>query len=218
MPVASPAGPAAASAAAPAAAAAAASAALQSCSTGRGGEEAAVAGSPLSGPSGGRGQRPELLRQKGQKRAGPRLPPPAPALRLLSTSTRGERPGRRRGLQRASSPPWDPSSSKSPLPRGKPGGGLSRELEGLEGKEKKRAAHEAPGIRWAHRAPPPAAAPHRAMRGRDAREARPELGRTAPPPPKGDAPGWVDSACLDLAGSHPGGGSLEGADEPRYQG
>lgn len=56
--------------------------------TGRGGgrrRSAAVAGSPLSGPSGGRGQRPELLRQKGQKRAGPRLPPPAPALRLLST-------------------------------------------------------------------------------------------------------------------------------------
>lgn len=50
---------------------------LQSCGTGRGGEEAAaVAGSPrlaspLSGPSGSRGQRPELRRQKGQKQAAP---------------------------------------------------------------------------------------------------------------------------------------------------
>lgn len=56
--------------------------------TGRGGgrrRRAAVAGSPPSGPSGGRGQRPELLRQKGQKRTCPRLRPPAPALGPLST-------------------------------------------------------------------------------------------------------------------------------------
>ena len=64
---------------------------------------------------------------------------------------------------------------KSPRPRGRPGGGLSQKLEGWKGgKEKSRsrgARASQPPAPGSYRAPPPATAPHRAMRGSDAREA-----------------------------------------------
>ena len=64
---------------------------------------------------------------------------------------------------------------KSPRPRGRPGGGLSQKLEGWKGgkeKSRSRGARESqPPAPGSYRAPPPATAPHRAMRGSDAREA-----------------------------------------------
>lgn len=79
-------------------------------------------------------------------------------------SEMGERPGRRRGLQRVWSPPWDPAS---PLPRGSLGCGLSRELEGAEGKEEKGAAREEP---------PESEPPTPGSAGRPERHLRPRRG------------------------------------------
>lgn len=127
----------------------------------------------------------------------------------------GKRPGRRRGLRRASSPPWDPASPASPLPRGRPGCGLSGELKGLGGKEKQGAAREEPP-EGAPRAPPGSAGrterhlrrrrrtEHDAGAGR-AGSPRPERCWAAPRHGRAGAPGeaWLPPP-LDQLGWDPG--------------
>lgn len=225
--------------------------------------------SPLSGPSGSRGQRPELDAKKGKSRPAPAprprasfhgwdpgpLPPPRhkrrgseslvrggpalgarlghspggchalpPTIRCLGRLNEEPPPTFRwesaqvggGGLQRASSPPWDPASPKSPFACGRQGCGLSRELKGLGGKEKKGASGEEPrSVSLRRRRDPLGAqsatsgqgAAQSAMRGHDARGAPGLSAAGGLPATKGRVdPGWVDSALPDQVGSGPRGG------------
>lgn len=140
----------------------------------------------------------------------------------------GERPGRRRGAAACLVSTLDPASPQSPLPRGRPGSGLSRELRGSGGKEKEGAARGEPRSVSLRRRRDPLGAQsatsgqggaQSATRGQDARGAR-GLSAAGPlPATEGRVRrGWVGSALLDQVGVGPVVRrclSLEGVDTSR---